>query len=66
MKVHIRITNSKMMAYALLVSAVYLDITGDKSGTVFMFTIPFIVTLITGKQYLDRKNEKNQKSNSAL
>ena len=59
MKINIEITNSKIMAYCLLAAAIYLDIKGDRSGTVFMFAIPFIVALITGKQYLDKQKQNN-------
>lgn len=45
---------SKIMALIIVALAFTIDIMYDKSGTVFMFTIPFVVFLITGKQYLDR------------
>ena len=58
MKVDIKITNSKVMSYALLAAAIYLDISGDRSGTVFMYTVPFIAAMIGGKQYLDRNKKQ--------
>ena len=58
MRNKIIITNSKVLAYSLLISAIYLDIAGDRSGAVFMFTVPFIVALIGGKQYLDSNKKE--------
>ena len=48
---------SKLVALIILCLAFTLDIMSDKSGTVFMFSIPFAVFLITGKQYFDRNKE---------
>ena len=58
MKFEIRITYSKLFALLILIASVALDLNGDRSGQVLMFTIPFIVFLITGKQYFDRKGAK--------
>jgi hypothetical protein len=53
-KVNIEITNSKIIAYLLLFSSVALDFANDKNGTIFMFSVPFIVALISGKQFFDK------------
>ena len=47
---------SKIVALVLIVLAFVLDLLHDKNGTVFMFTIPFVVFLITGKQLIDKQN----------
>jgi hypothetical protein len=56
-KVNIEVTNSKIIAYLMLVMAFLMDFLSDKGGAVFMFTIPFVVFLITGKQFLDTKKQ---------
>jgi len=50
----VTITWSKIMAFLVLFCAVFLDVRND-SATAFMFAIPFIVFLISGKQYFDSK-----------
>ena len=51
----VTLTWSKVMAFSILICALILDlINGDSTTT--MFAIPFISSLILGKQYLDRKN----------
>ena len=62
MKLLIELTWSKMIAFLVLGCAVFLDV---KSGgaTAFMFSLPFIVFLITGKQYLDSKKTQDEKIN---
>jgi hypothetical protein len=57
MKWNIELTWSKMVAVLVLGCAVYLDIKVKGNGT-FMFAVPFVVFLITGKQYLDGKNKQ--------
>ena len=47
------------MALVILILSFVLDWFNDKGGTVLMFAIPFVVFLITGKQYFDRGKEKN-------
>lgn len=56
-KFNIELTWSKFVALIVLVLAFILDIQTKSGGTVFMFSIPFIVFLITGKQYLDTKKK---------
>ena len=56
--VNIEVTSSKMMAYLMLIMSFVLDMLNDKSGTIFMFAIPFVVFLVTGKQYIDMKKTK--------
>lgn len=55
MKTFINLTWSKIMAFLVLSCAMVLDIRNGGT-TAFMFAIPFVVFLITGKQYLDSKN----------
>jgi len=57
MKFAITLTWSKIVAVLILGCATYLDIENGGSATV-MFAMPFIVFLITGKQYIDKKNGK--------
>jgi len=58
MNFKIVITASKLMAFLVLGGALFLDIKNG-GATTFMFALPFIVFLITGKQYLDSKNGKD-------
>ena len=53
MKLEITVTFSKIVAVLVLFCAVYLDIENE-SLTAFMFAIPFVVLLITGKLYFDQ------------
>ena len=55
------ITFSKVMAFIMIVLAFLMDFLNDKGGTVFMFAIPFVVFLITGKQAIDWKKENINK-----
>jgi len=50
------------MAFLVLGGALFLDIKNG-GATAFMFALPFIVFLITGKQYFDSKNGKDVKTN---
>ena len=52
--VKIEISFSKIMALLVLIASVVMDIL-QESNTATMFALPFVVTLITGKQYLDYK-----------
>ena len=54
MKFAIILTWSKIVAVLILGCAVFIDIKTASTGTVFMFSIPFIVFLITGKQFIDK------------
>ena len=54
MKFKITLTWSKIMALAVLLVAFYLDVEMKQNSTI-MFALPFIVFLITGKQFLDKK-----------
>jgi len=49
----VELTWSKIMALVVLVLAFVLDYTFDKQGQVFMFSLPFVVALIMGKQGVD-------------
>jgi len=57
MKFDITLTWSKAVAFIIVVLAFILDLLADKSGTVFMFSLPFVVFLITGKQLIDKKKD---------
>jgi len=52
--VSVYLTWSKLIAFIILILAFILDYANNKAGTVFMFSIPFVVFLISGKQYFDR------------
>ena len=53
MKFRINLTWSKIMALIVLGAAFYLDIIMKQNST-FMFALPFVVFLITGKQFFDK------------
>jgi len=52
-EIAITLTWSKIMALIILVLAFVIDIMASREGTVFMFSVPFAVALITGKQIID-------------
>ena len=56
MKFEITLTWSKIVAVLILGSAVALDVLG-KTNAAFQFSLPFVVFLITGKQFLDKKKD---------
>ena len=63
MKFNIELTWSKLVALVVIGCAVYIDARNGLPGTVFMFSLPFAVFLITGKQFFDnREKVKNIKS----
>lgn len=53
--INLIITYSKVIALLVFVGAFVMDFANDKAGTVFMFALPFVVFLITGKQFFDAK-----------
>jgi len=55
MKFDITITWSKVIATLILIGAIWLDLRAGAGATAFMFSLPFIVFLVTGKQYIDSK-----------
>ena len=55
MKWLLTITWSKLMALFFQSLAFTIDFKFNTGGTVFMFSLPFSVFLITGKQYFDSK-----------
>jgi hypothetical protein len=59
MKFAITLTWSKAMALVVLGGAVALDILNGSVST-FQFALPFVVFLITGKQFLDFRKEKKE------
>ena len=56
MKFAITLTWSKIVAVLALGCAVALDII-NKTASTFMFTMPFVVALIAGKQVIDSKKK---------
>lgn len=52
---NITLTWSKIVALVIIVLAFVMDFMCDKQGQVFMYTIPFAVFLITGKQMIDSR-----------
>jgi hypothetical protein len=54
MNLFINLTWSKLIAFLVLGCAVFLDIKNGGAAS-FMYALPFVVFLITGKQYLDSK-----------
>lgn len=52
MKTDIVLTWSKIVATLILIGAVVLDLLNG-GVTAFCFALPFIVVLVTGKQYID-------------
>ncbi|MBA7500894.1 hypothetical protein ES704_03656 [subsurface metagenome] len=58
MKFSITLTWSKIVAVLVLASAVYLDLTN--MSNVFTYSLPFVVFLITGKQFIDLKKNGTQ------
>ncbi len=57
MKFNIELTWSKLVALVVIGCAVYIDARNNLPGTVFMFSLPFAVFLITGKQFFDHRKE---------
>jgi hypothetical protein len=49
------------MALIFQSMAFTLDLKFKTTGTIFMFTIPFSVFLLTGKQFFDAKKEQLNK-----
>jgi hypothetical protein len=62
MRFNIELTWSKAVALVVLALAFVIDLMNGLPGTVFMFSLPFAVFLITGKQFFDHRKElKNGK-----
>ena len=60
MKFDIILSWSKIVAVIVLLCAVWIDIRNGLSGTAFMFSLPFVVFLITGKQFIDMRKEATE------
>jgi hypothetical protein len=58
MNFKITVTLSKIMAFALLGSALWLDFVNTHTAATFMYAVPFIAGLVLGKQGLDILKEK--------
>ncbi len=52
------------MALVILILAFIMDMYSDKGGTVFMFSLPFVFAMITGKQYFDKNKEAIKPANN--
>jgi hypothetical protein len=61
MKWTLTVTWSKLMALLFQSMAFVLDLKYSTNGTVFMFSLPFSVFLLTGKQYFDSKKKEEAK-----
>jgi hypothetical protein len=57
MKFYLNITFSKFIALVIIVLAFILDLKSGTGGSVFMFVIPFVNFIITGKQFIDSKGK---------
>jgi len=57
--IFINLTFSKIMAMLIFLGSFAMDFANDKEGTVFMFSLPFVAFLITGKQWFDSKKTNN-------
>jgi len=51
----VTLTWSKIMALYVATQAFTIDVLNGLDGKVFMFALPFVVALITGKQIIDKK-----------
>ena len=45
------------MALIVIGLATFIDIKNGLGGTVFMFSLPFVLFMITGKQLIDMKKK---------
>ena len=52
--ISIFLTWSKVMALVILIMSFVIDWANKVNGNVFMFALPFVVFLISGKQFFDR------------
>jgi len=48
------------MALVIAILSFVIDLETNSGGSVFMFSIPFVVFLITGKQLIDRKSQEEK------
>lgn len=63
MKIKIILTYSKIMAFIVLVASIFLDYLNENAIS-FMYSLPFITFLITGKMLSDYKqNQLKTKQN---
>ena len=61
MNFDLNVTCSKFIAFVIIILAFALDIKSNTGGTNFMFALPFVNLIITGKQFFDQKSEKKDK-----
>lgn len=57
-KINFTLTLSKLLAYLIFVAAIYLDVHYDVKGQIWMWSIPFSVGLVAGKQGFDMLKAK--------
>ncbi len=53
----VNLTWSKIIALVILGLATYLDRVTESDGSIFMFSLPFAVGMIVGKQGIDKIKE---------
>ena len=58
MRIDILLTWSKIVALLVLAGAIFLDVKSGTGATAFCFSLPFVVVLITGKQFVDYKKKE--------
>ena len=61
MKFNINLTWSKLVAVLILGCATALDVKLETSGSLFMFSLPFVAALILGKQGKELLSELKKK-----
>ena len=67
MNFYLNITFSKFIALIIILLAFALDFRHTAGGQIFMFTVPFVNFIITGKQVIDLKeNAQSQKDNQIM
>ena len=54
-KIRITITWSKIVALIMLILAFILDLGKGTNGTIFIYTVPFVAGMITGRQFIRNK-----------
>ena len=57
-KISITLSMSKILAYLIFVAGICLDIHYDVKGQIWMWSVPFSVGLVAGKQGFDMLKEK--------
>jgi len=60
-RIQVTLSWSKIMALLVLLMAFTIDLKYGNGGTIFMYSLPFAIALITGKQILDKNKNENNK-----